>query len=124
MIDTDRALELLHECSSIGFGYDVNPLPHYQILKQYLPILFDYIYQQGFADATRWIPCSERLPEIGVCVLVAELIDDKCYCGLGNMKDNGVWCISIQTPDFPDGNIQGNEVIAWMPLPEAYKEEV
>lgn len=52
---------------------------------------------------TRWIPVSERLPE-----------DGRYLCDYGDCIDfgqihNGKW--------YVDG------VIAWMPLPQPYKEE-
>lgn len=58
-------------------------------------------------DADRWIPCSERLPNkadhTGDMVLV-------CY-------RNG----SVRFNTYMNGWVQGNPV-AWMPLPEPYKE--
>ena len=56
----------------------------------------------------RWIPCSERLPS------KADHIDDMvlvCY-------RNG----SVRFNTYMNGWVQGNPV-AWMPLPEPYKEE-
>ena len=61
---------------------------------------------------TMWIPCSERLPEDDKPVLVSfawEEVDIGWYKG-------GDWCSDFRMHD-PDYG-----VIAWMPLPEPYKE--
>lgn len=61
----------------------------------------------------RWIPCSERLPEFEGKYLVTDeaggitdiLVDDFFQ------YDDGTW-----------GWMYSQNVIAWMPLPEPYKE--
>lgn len=55
----------------------------------------------------RWIPCSEGLPEYGEAVLTVN--EDEDY-EINHVIDenNGEW--------FYDG------AIAWMPLPEPYRE--
>ena len=65
---------------------------------------------------SRWIPCSERLPEDGQTVLIqyVDRHDDKeITIAVGWM--NGAlysW----------DDRITGNpDAVAWMPLPEPYK---
>ena len=60
-------------------------------------------YEADIADMPKWIPCSERLPK-----------DGRYLCDYGDCIDfgrmtNGEW--------YVDG------VIAWMPLPEPYREE-
>ena len=54
----------------------------------------------------RWTPCSERLPEALEEVLVTS-------------KHGYVYTSRIVHGEFE----YGGEVIAWMPLPEPYKEE-
>lgn len=68
----------------------------------------------------KWIPCSERLPGEDTDVLVT------LKCGLiGIMQkkladdDNGEPCYIWQ--DFEG---EEHEVIAWLPLPEPYREVV
>lgn len=64
-----------------------------------------------------WIPCSERLPECGIKVLV------QYGCGRINIeecKKNTDGIIG-----FYDGNYWSNadNYISWQPLPEAYNQE-
>ena len=68
----------------------------------------DKAYEMGKADALRWIPCNERLPN------KADHTDDMvlvCY-------RNG----SVRFNTYMNGWAQGNPV-AWMLLPEPYKEK-
>lgn len=72
----------------------------------------------------QWIPCSERLPE-DKYVLIS-----KKPTKLSGSK----WCVTIAIRmadprsrkvnwrDIGFNVIQDNEVLAWMPLPEPYKE--
>ena len=72
----------------------------------------------------RWIPCSERLPEEDYVLI------SKKTTKLSGSK----WCVTtairvadprsskINWRDIGFGAIQDNEVLAWMPLPEPYKD--
>ena len=68
--------------------------------------IHDLAYQEGKADAMRWISCTDRLPEYGEAVLTIN--DDEDY-EVNHIidEDTGEW--------FYEG------AIAWMPLP-LYKE--
>jgi len=75
-------------------------------------------------DSQRWIPVTERLPEYLTSVLD---MNDYMTC-----KGNGVisilhWCDGWNCCLHDDGSIYRDSeikgVVAWMPLPEPYKEE-
>lgn len=73
------------------------------------------------AEPEWWIPCSERLPEDDTLMLV-NYIDhrpDAMDIWIGWHEMENVWYIDgeAHSREF------GNEVIAWMPLPESYKGE-
>ena len=66
----------------------------------------------------KWIPASERLPEVGSPVLVW-LYEDYYLSCLHRIDDTLCW-------DFDEFSLEGEDfydVVAWMPLPEPYKED-
>ncbi len=76
------------------------------------------VNEQGcefYDNGNRWIPVSERLPEKNVWVLVTVNQNGKCYQEI--MRRNKyieAWSDNID--NYTD------EITAWMPLPEPYKE--
>jgi hypothetical protein len=64
----------------------------------------------------RWIPCGERLPEDGKEVYVTSGKGQWAYTTEGKFSRRfGGWVSAWDNGDLPD-------VVAWMPLPEPYKE--
>lgn len=63
---------------------------------------------------TRWVPVSERLPEKNIEVLITTKWD--CIT-IGEMFGDNDWFIHEGTTYAANDNIK-----AWMPLPEPYKE--
>ena len=77
---------------------------------------YDDGYAHGIADAMKWISCSERLPEHGGRYLISVL--------------DGINRRTTVAPYLPrckawtmTGRMASWQVIAWMPLPEPYREE-
>lgn len=72
-------------------------------------------------DIQCWIPCSERLPEDDTLMLV-NYVDhrpDAMDIWIGWHEMENVWYIDGEA----HSREYGNEVVAWMPLPEPYKVE-
>ena len=77
-------------------------------------------YNKGLEDAKpKWIPVSERLPEYNYACLVTVLALPKEDQGIVYPDyvgwDGEAWANS-------DGCVIPFEVVAWMPLPEPFKE--
>lgn len=73
-----------------------------------------------------WIPCSERLPEVGHDVLITkEPFKIKGYeqkvIKAKRSVDPRSGKIEWWSPEF--GTLTNKAVLAWMPLPEPYKAE-
>ena len=93
----------------------------------------DKAYEMGKADALRWIPCSERLPEEDTEVLISYRYKE----GEGDTDHVNIDITSYGTVCFGGREIHtlkewrqpfdyfhaNYEVIAWMPLPEPYRED-
>lgn len=69
---------------------------------------------QDMTSAQQWIPCSERLPEIGQKVLVSTTRSVFTQVFKGYHHDPHVW-------DWERNTIK--RIQAWQVLPEPYKEE-
>lgn len=68
--------------------------------------------EQDVEEETRWIPCSERLPENAMNVIAqfsSGTVTELRYAGNGIFE--GIYDYSTKV------------IIAWMPLPEPYREE-
>ena len=73
-------------------------------------------YELGKADRPKWISCSKRLPEEGDVVLICSKIG---VIDFGKRKgDKWVWLAEALWDYWQETE----DLIAWMPLPEAYKE--
>lgn len=72
----------------------------------------------------RWIPCSERLPEdeyVLISKKPSKISGDK-WCVTIAIRTADLRSRKIQWRDIGFGVIQDDKVIAWIPLPEPYKE--
>lgn len=81
---------------------------------------YDVGYWAGRRDYERkWIPVTERLPEDDALMLVNYIDNrpDAVDIWIGWHEMENVWYIDGEE----HSKERGNEVIAWMPLPEPYK---
>ena len=75
---------------------------------------FSEIVDREYQEPSKWIPCSERLPEKDVNVLTYHRNESFDYRYVSWIDDySGKWAGFI-------GNLP-DDVLAWMPLPEPYK---
>lgn len=66
-------------------------------------------------EAQKWIPCSERLPEVGRSVLFSR----RSMCTReGCLQADGKWW-----QYWWDEMLNADQVTAWKPLPEPYRED-
>lgn len=73
---------------------------------------------EALQNEPRWIPCSERLPEIGHNILIT---NRQGYTGEGEYKGhNGYHHVWYQYRW--NATLWEDEVLAWMPLPEPFRE--
>ena len=98
-------------------------LPEYD-LDDYSSKLWQNAYERGNAEQKtwRWIPCSERLPEVHKDVLIYLSSDEIC-----------IGCYNSHRLPFSNNvigwgagythNWCSNDVIAWMPLPKPYEPQ-
>lgn len=91
---------------------------NYELTENGLVQCFDPPKRLDFAG--RWIPVTEALPETSKPVLCTIWHGEYYTVAVGHLYRSVLsgktgWCM-----DYP-GNI--NNVIAWMPLPEAYRRE-
>lgn len=85
------------------------------------------VVSQPTIEQSRWIPCSERLPEDGERVLATHLgglnpdkqVIEHIYVN-GKFTMGWDMDMNVDSPTFGQRYI-GN-VIAWMPMPEPYRE--
>jgi hypothetical protein len=66
-------------------------------------------------EQERWIPVTERLPEVGQSVMISVA---GVYTAEGCLKEDGNWCQFRWSAEH-DRAVIG----AWRPLPEPYTEE-
>ena len=79
-----------------------------EVLSRYLR---DYFMPLAMPKESKWIPCSERLPKQNERIIGTFYNDEDCRAFVG------------EATYFPDILDTPYPLIAWMPLPEAYKGE-
>ena len=103
---------LLNESGDIGCTLGITNM--YEYSKQIVQEVAEEFATDTNVGTNGWIPCSERLPEEEADVLLS-LRSLDVYTGF---RANAEGCFYIDG----DGYVEYENVIAWMPLPEPYKE--
>lgn len=119
LIDADELIEQL-EADAEHIDDAICKLMHYALIRD--------IKHQPTVDPVkrgRWIPCNERLPEIGDAYIVTGIQKDpheKEWHYFVDVASNYGDYIDEYWDTFNDW-IEGQEthIVAWMPLPEPYK---
>lgn len=107
MQDTKMCYEGCAEKEIVEFCY--NCAEHaIDRLPQYFP--------ENVAEESRWIPVSERMPELDTPVLAQwrRYYSDENNIDILYLNGLGEWYADLGMPN--------GKIIAWMPLPEPYKE--
>lgn len=83
--------------------------------------VIDYLVKdliKDFEGNNGWIPCSERMPEIGQdCIVTVK------YSGFMGMYGTWIKTGHLATEDDWTGDCVGGDVIAWQPVPTPFKPQ-
>lgn len=83
--------------------------------------IMDFIENIDDEKENGWIPVSERLPEIKKNYLECYLVTDGRFCWMAYFASEQEW-VFAECTDCKN-KIDWADVVAWMPLPELYKED-
>ena len=103
MTTKEKILTLLQ-----NINYYYNDCTMYETIKKLLEEMVEEIL-----EGQRWIPCSERMPEKGIEVLVST-VGKNLFLATWYWKDDWI---------TDDGYLFDSDVLAWQPVPEPYKGE-
>lgn len=76
---------------------------------------------KGQPAAQQWILCNESLPAVGVNVLVCYKLGQIRYVSIGELLGDGEFHGCDDEYLTKEG--RKRKAVAWMPLPEPYKQE-
>ena len=108
LIDADELIKYLKQYHSMSQGV-ISDVEHFPTAH----MAIEALEKQATSE---WIPCSERLPEIEKEVLVQwrPYLSSDIEMNILVLTKSGEWVCGL-------GRINGR-AIAWMPLPEPYKD--
>lgn len=83
--------------------------------------IMDYIENMDDEKENGWIPVSKRLPEIKKNYLECYLVTDGRFCLMAYLTSEKEWVFAECTNC--KNKINWTDIVAWIPLPELYKED-
>lgn len=93
---------------------DLNENKNYGITRGEYKLIDAVLFEFPTIEERKWIPCSERLPEDGTW----NIFSDGETISVERYKMDAI------DHFFPQGRwFSFDEAVAWMPLPEPYREE-
>jgi hypothetical protein len=132
LISRSDAIEAV--CGVVVDEFDVSPTKGYEVAEKALSVLpsaepslkaikrqiDEHWYLDTPSAEARWIPCSERLPDIGELVFITQNRGD------GDKTVETAYLTSDGPNDLYWSNElfksrETDEVLAWMPLPKPYE---
>lgn len=111
----DRLIQLKNEVENTGNGAYFSKNNISKIVELLLADLEQDEKENG------WIPVSERLPEIKMDYKECYLVTDGRFCWMAYYTSEKEWIFADCTNC--KNKIDWTDIIAWMPLPEPYKED-
>ena len=109
--DTNLYIHLVRDIAPSVQPYTDEEIQKMQDIEQ---AQLDKAYEMGNADALRWIPCSERLPEESGTYTVT------AYDGATNRVTYAKYQKRLKRWELTGARAYWR-VVAWMPLPESYR---
>ena len=109
----DRLIQLKNEVESTGDGAYLS--------KNNISKIVELLLADLDEKENGWIPVSERLPEIKKNYLECYLVTDGRFYWMAYLASEKEWVFAGCTDC--KNKIDWTDVVAWMPLPELYKED-
>ena len=112
-----------HDCDKSKFVYNA-PQDEQVIMCPEHYALSTLPSAQPEINTGRWIPCSERLPEdeyVLISKIPSKISGDK-WCVTIAIRVADPRSKKVQWRDIGFGIIPDDKILAWIPLPEPYKE--
>ena len=106
---------MINDAPTVSAEAEWIPREHFDVLKKNHDMLAGLLEEAKARAIGAWIPCSERLPnKEGLYLITSETgaVTTAHWYMPSEWKPNGFW-----------GRVGKKKTVAWMPLPEPYRED-